>query len=204
MPANPPQHADAGLHRLACLAVGVYFAMSTVALPGAGERPHVLPPLPFVITRESITVKITGDTFSPSEAERVTGLSLSDTIEPGGFASRGRYKDQPSPFGYANLRAPDEDAGRWEAGGAPRRLPPARRDVPSVGRGRHRCLRRVLLRGAVQPHVLARRDGEARRTRRAVLGLVLRRRRPARRGGRTRHCRPTQRVSVWHAGSASA
>ena len=61
-----------------------------------------------MITRESISIKITGDTFSPSEAERVTGLSLSRTIEPGEIAPRGRYKGRPSPHGYANLSAPDE------------------------------------------------------------------------------------------------
>ena len=61
-----------------------------------------------MITRESISIKITGDTFSPSEAERATGLLLSQAIEPGEIAPRGRYKGQPSPHGYANLSAPDE------------------------------------------------------------------------------------------------
>ena len=61
-----------------------------------------------MITRESISIKITGDSFSPSEAERATGLSLSHAIEPGEIAPRGRYKGQPSPHGYANLSAPAE------------------------------------------------------------------------------------------------
>ena len=58
-----------------------------------------------------------GETFSPSAAERATGLPLSDTIEPGEIAPRGRYKGQPSPHGYANLRASDEtpDDGKLTA-----------------------------------------------------------------------------------------
>lgn len=70
-----------------------------------------------MLTRESITVKMSGETFSPAEAERRTGLSLSDTIEPGEIAPRGRYKGQRSPLGYANLYAPDEvpDDGKLAA-----------------------------------------------------------------------------------------
>lgn len=61
-----------------------------------------------MLIRESITVKISGDKFSPAEAERRTGLHLTNKVEPGDIRSRGQHKGQPYPYGYANLVTADE------------------------------------------------------------------------------------------------
>ncbi len=53
-------------------------------------------------------IVLQGDRFSPSEAERVTGLKLSDKREPGQIGQRGRYRGQPLPYGAASLDAPED------------------------------------------------------------------------------------------------
>lgn len=61
-----------------------------------------------MIERESIQIKISGESFSPAEAAQRTGLAFSVAVEPGGFAPRGQFKDKPCPFGYANVEAVDD------------------------------------------------------------------------------------------------
>ena len=54
-----------------------------------------------------MTLELQGDTFSPSEAERLTGLSLVRKVEPGEIGERGRYRGQPTPYGAAALAVPE-------------------------------------------------------------------------------------------------
>ena len=61
-----------------------------------------------MITRELLSINMSGTTFSPSEAKRRTELPLVRTNEPGETGERGRYKNKPTPFGGASLDAPDE------------------------------------------------------------------------------------------------
>ena len=51
---------------------------------------------------------LSGDAFSPAEAERQTGLRFVKPVEPGQVGVRGRYKGRPTPHGHANLNASDE------------------------------------------------------------------------------------------------
>ena len=61
-----------------------------------------------MIVRESITVKISGERFSPADAALRTRLPLVDKVEPGEIELRGSRKGCPLPYGYANLNASDE------------------------------------------------------------------------------------------------
>ncbi|MEM1057223.1 MAG: hypothetical protein AAGI52_17025 [Bacteroidota bacterium] len=61
-----------------------------------------------MITRESLSLSIVGDTFSPGEASRQTGLQWNRANEPGEIGARGRYKGRPTPFGSARLEVADE------------------------------------------------------------------------------------------------
>lgn len=47
-----------------------------------------------------------GEHFSPSAAERATGLVLLDKREPGHIGRWGRYQGKPIPYGIASLDAP--------------------------------------------------------------------------------------------------
>src|SRR6267378_8340070 len=46
---------------------------------------------------------IWGVRFSPSAAERSTGLTFSDRNEPFEIGTRGRYANRPTPYGAATL-----------------------------------------------------------------------------------------------------
>lgn len=54
-----------------------------------------------------MTLELQGDTFSPSEAERLTGLSLVRKVEPGELGKCGRHRGQPTPYGAAALAVPE-------------------------------------------------------------------------------------------------
>lgn len=51
-----------------------------------------------------------GTAFSPSAAEKQTGLLFSKKNEPGDIGKWGRYKEQPIPYGSAELCDPTEDS----------------------------------------------------------------------------------------------
>ncbi|MDZ4700997.1 MAG: hypothetical protein SH809_14915 [Rhodothermales bacterium] len=59
------------------------------------------------MTKLYATLELQGDMFPPSEAERLTGLSMIHKVEPGEIVKRGRYKGQPSPYGAASLAVPE-------------------------------------------------------------------------------------------------
>ena len=61
-----------------------------------------------MLTRELLSVNMSGTAFSPAEAERRTGLTFARKNEPGGFTERGRYEHEPAPFGSASLNVLDE------------------------------------------------------------------------------------------------
>ncbi len=44
-----------------------------------------------------------GDTFSPSQAEKKTGLRFVSKNEPGEVSKRGRYRHTPRPYGAAKI-----------------------------------------------------------------------------------------------------
>lgn len=48
-----------------------------------------------------------GDHFSPAEAERRTGITLSKKNEPGEIGKRGRYIGKPIPYGSAEVALVD-------------------------------------------------------------------------------------------------
>jgi hypothetical protein len=47
---------------------------------------------------------IRGEHFSPRQAEELTCLTLSNKLELGEIATRGRYKGKPRPFGAAHIK----------------------------------------------------------------------------------------------------
>jgi len=55
-----------------------------------------------------LSVLLRGETFSPKEAEKSTGLNLVDKLEVGEIAIRGRYRGKPVPYGTAQLEVPDD------------------------------------------------------------------------------------------------
>ena len=57
---------------------------------------------------QSPSIELHGERFSPSEASRVSGLALSNSVEPGQLMTHGRYKDQPSPHGRGSIQCPKE------------------------------------------------------------------------------------------------
>jgi hypothetical protein len=56
--------------------------------------------------RTHVYISLSGERFSPAEAERVTGLVLLDKREPGHIGRYGRYRGKPVPYGAASLDAP--------------------------------------------------------------------------------------------------
>ena len=59
------------------------------------------------MTKLQVTLELQGDAFSPSAAERLTGLALVRKVEPDQIGERGRYRNKPTPYGAAALEAPD-------------------------------------------------------------------------------------------------
>lgn len=58
------------------------------------------------------TLRASGETFSPTAAEARSGIQFSAKGEPGETATTGRYRGQPRPYGWAELRSPsDVDGG---------------------------------------------------------------------------------------------
>jgi hypothetical protein len=53
-----------------------------------------------------LSVLLRGESFSPKEAEEITGIKLSNKFELGEISSRGRYRDKPLPYGTAHLEVP--------------------------------------------------------------------------------------------------
>ena len=60
------------------------------------------------MTKACAYILLVGDAFSPEKAERETGLTFQQKNEPGEIGTRGRYKGQPTPFGWAMLKPPEE------------------------------------------------------------------------------------------------
>jgi hypothetical protein len=46
---------------------------------------------------------VTGDKFSPSAAEKRTGLVFARKVEPGEIGTSGLHRGEPVPYGYARL-----------------------------------------------------------------------------------------------------
>lgn len=59
-----------------------------------------------MITKQAISLEMNGETFSPSEARLLTGLSFTRMNDPGGIGTRGRYKGMPVPYGMCALEVP--------------------------------------------------------------------------------------------------
>lgn len=72
-----------------------------------------------------------GDQFSPGLAEAETGLGLSQKQERGDKGQKGRYRDQPLPYGAALLEVPvhiePERRMAWLLEASSRHLPVLRR-----------------------------------------------------------------------------
>ena len=59
-----------------------------------------------MIEKISVTINFSGEHFSPSRAEKETGLVLSKKNEAGEIGVRGKYKGIPIPYGSGNLEPP--------------------------------------------------------------------------------------------------
>jgi len=59
-----------------------------------------------MIEKICVTINFSGESFSPSRAERETGLTLSDKKEVGDIGVIGKYKELPVPFGCGRLEPP--------------------------------------------------------------------------------------------------
>lgn len=57
---------------------------------------------------EEPQLHLVGDSFSPSAAERETGLVFTSKNEVGDLGKRGRYANLPIPYGAAILEPPDD------------------------------------------------------------------------------------------------
>lgn len=60
-----------------------------------------------MIEELKLSVLLRGATFSPSQAEQSTGLTLSNTLEVGDTVLRGPLRGQPAPYGSGHLDVPD-------------------------------------------------------------------------------------------------
>jgi hypothetical protein len=58
----------------------------------------------FMIDDISVSINFSGDKFSPTKAENVTGLIFSDKIEYGDIGIRGKYKGIAVPYGSGTLK----------------------------------------------------------------------------------------------------
>ena len=52
----------------------------------------------------SVSINFSGDKFSPTKGENITGLIFSDKIEFGDIGVRGKYKGKPVPYGSGTLK----------------------------------------------------------------------------------------------------
>ena len=59
-----------------------------------------------MIEKISVTIRFSGENFSPLQAEKKTGLALSKKNEAGEMGVRGKYKGLPIPYGSGNLEPP--------------------------------------------------------------------------------------------------
>ena len=59
-----------------------------------------------MIEKISVTINFSGEHFSPSRAEKETGLVLSKKSEAGEMGVRGKYKGLAIPYGSGNLEPP--------------------------------------------------------------------------------------------------
>ena len=59
-----------------------------------------------MIEKISVTINFSGEFFSPSRAERETGLTLYKKKEVGDIGVSGKYKGIPIPYGSGNLEPP--------------------------------------------------------------------------------------------------
>lgn len=57
------------------------------------------------------TLRAAGDAFSPAAAEVRCGLRFTEKGERGETAATGRYRGRPLPYGWAELRSPDDTGG---------------------------------------------------------------------------------------------
>lgn len=56
------------------------------------------------------SIQFRGEVFRPGQAEQLTGLLFTEKNEVGDSAKKGRYKNQPTPYGAASFDVPNEIA----------------------------------------------------------------------------------------------